>query len=144
MPYEPGRPPDYQPPQQPYGPYGQQPPQQLYWQYGQQPPPPPTRSTNGFAIASLILGILGGVVLSVIFGIIALIQTKGGRQGGRNMAIAGLVLSGAWTLLAVGAVVLSSVCGGGSGSVEATDVKAGDCIEPTPADMASVKTLPKV
>jgi Domain of unknown function (DUF4190)/Septum formation len=137
MTYPPGQPPPYQPyPQQPYGQYGQEPP----------PYPPPTRSTNGFAVASLILGIIGFVwlcsLLSIIFGIMALNQTKGGRRGGRGMAIAGLVLSGVWTLLLVVGVVL--VIALGDSSVRATDVKVGDCIETTPADMASVRTLPKV
>jgi len=134
MTYQQGEPPYYQPPQQPYG--------QYYGQYGQQPPPPQPRSTNGWAIASLVLGIFGGVLLSVIFGIIALSQTKGGRQAGRGMAIAGLVISAAWILVGVVAVVLVMVFA--RGTVEATDVQVGDCIETTPGDNASVKTLPKV
>jgi hypothetical protein len=128
------------PPGQPA--YPQPYPPQPYGQYGQQPAYPPSRSTNGLAIASLILGILGVILLSVIFGIIALNQTKGGKQAGRGMAIAGLVISGAWVLLAVILVVAAIVFG--NGSVRATDVKVGDCIETTPADMANVKTLPKV
>lgn len=105
-------------------------------------PYPPKRSTNGFAIASLILGIFGIVVLSVIFGIVALAQTKGGRQAGRGMAIAGLALSGAWTLLIIAAIVLAIIFD--DGSVQATDIKVGGCIDTTPADMSNVKRLPKV
>jgi Septum formation/Domain of unknown function (DUF4190) len=131
------------PPGQPaYPQYPQPYPQQPYGQHGQQPAYPPPRSTNGLAIASLILGILGVILLSVIFGIIALNQTKGGRQAGRGMAIAALVISGAWILLGVIVVVGAIVLG--NGSVRATDVKVGDCIETTPTDMANVKTLPKV
>jgi hypothetical protein len=106
----------------------------------------PARSTTGFAIASLILGIIGFVwifaLLSVIFGIIALNRTKGGRQHGRGMAITGLVLSGVWTLILV-AVVVGLVISG-EGSVRATDVRVGDCIETTPAEGANVKRMPKV
>ncbi|MDA2979216.1 MAG: DUF4190 domain-containing protein [Actinomycetota bacterium] len=57
----------------------------------------PTK-TNGLAIASLVLGILWlwwvGSVLAVIFGHVSLSQIKvsNGTQGGRGMAIAGLVL----------------------------------------------------
>jgi Septum formation/Domain of unknown function (DUF4190) len=131
------------PPGQPaYPQYSQPYPQQPYGQYGQQPAYPPPRSTNGLAIASLILGILGVILLSVIFGIIALNQTKGGRQAGRGMAIAGLVISGAWILL--GVIVVVAAIAFDDGSVRATDVKVGDCIETTPADMANVKMLPKV
>ena len=63
----------------------------------------------------------------MIFGIIALNQIKRSRQGGRGMAIAGLVVSGLWTLLIIAIVVLAIVSN--DGSVRATDIKTGDCIE---------------
>jgi hypothetical protein len=55
-------------------------------------------STNGMAVASLVLGILWiywiGSVLALIFGYIARqqIADSGGTQGGRGMATAGIVL----------------------------------------------------
>jgi Domain of unknown function (DUF4190) len=79
-------------------------------------PPPygfpyPTRraGTNGFAIASLVLGILWilwiGSILALIFGQVGRNQIDGGGQiqGGRGMAIAGIVLGwiGVGTLLLV-------------------------------------------
>jgi hypothetical protein len=54
--------------------------------------------TNGLAIAALVLGILWvgwlGSVLAIIFGHVAVSQINGsgGSQGGKGMAIAGLVL----------------------------------------------------
>jgi hypothetical protein len=52
--------------------------------------------TSGYAIASLVLGITWwgwiGSVLAVIFGHIGLAQIRERGQGGRGMAIAGLVL----------------------------------------------------
>lgn len=63
-----------------------------------QPPPPQQAKTNGFSIAALVLGIVWiywiGSILAVIFGHVALNQIKqaDGRQTGRGMAIAGLVL----------------------------------------------------
>ena len=138
-PYEPPGGP-YGQPGYPYGPYGQQP-----GQYGQ-PYPPPAQTTNGLAIAALVCGILGftlvGIVLGVIFGIIALSQTKDGRQAGRGLAIAGLVLSGCWALFYVGAIIIAIATD--DGSVRATDVKTGDCIEASPVDMEQVLRLPKV
>ena len=96
----PAEPPPAQFYQQPYPPQGYPPPA-----YGQQPPPypypypyPPARSTNGMAIASMVLGILWlywiGSILALIFGYVAKkqIDTSGGRQGGRGMATAGIVL----------------------------------------------------
>jgi len=71
---------------------------------GQYPPPYPspypypvyaTPGTNGLAIAALVLGILWlywvGSILAVIFGHISLSQIHH-PQGGRGLAIAGLVL----------------------------------------------------
>lgn len=55
-------------------------------------------TTNGFAVASLVLGIvwLGGLgsILAVVFGAIGRSQIKGsrGKQRGSGMAIAGIVL----------------------------------------------------
>ena len=56
------------------------------------------KSTNGLAIASMVLGILWvywvGSILALIFGYVAKgqIDAAGGTQGGRGMAIAGIVL----------------------------------------------------
>lgn len=66
----------------------------------QHPAPPyyqPHPGTNGFAIAALILGIVAwpiGSILALIFGHIAKnqIDATGGIQGGRGMAVAGIVL----------------------------------------------------
>jgi len=60
-------------------------------------PPPGTSApgTNGYAIASLVLGIIGmgiGSILAVVFGHMALGQIRRTPQGGRGLAIAGLVL----------------------------------------------------
>jgi hypothetical protein len=152
-PEQPYQPPEYpassswqQPPQYPAGPQYPGPPQYPapeapYSQYGQ------PQKTNGFAIASLVLGILGpcglviGLILAIVFGFIGLSQTKDGREKGRGMAIAGLVCSGLWIVGLIGSVVLMVIF---DHSVRATDVKAGDCIESTPSDNARVTTLPKV
>jgi Domain of unknown function (DUF4190) len=76
--------------------------------YAQPSPPayyvPQQPRTNGMAVASLVLGIVGLIlfgflaippVLALIFGLVALSQTKNaapGSVGGRGMAIAGVVL----------------------------------------------------
>ncbi len=81
------------PPSQPWA-YGQP---GTYPTYAGAPPYfPPQKGTNGFAVASLVLGILWlyfvGSILAVIFGHIAISQV--GRDGGhgKGLAIAGLVL----------------------------------------------------
>jgi hypothetical protein len=71
--------------------------------------------TNGLAVASLVLGILWiywvGSVLALIFGYVAKkqIDESGGTQGGRGMAVAGIVLGwvgiGVITLITVVAII---------------------------------------
>lgn len=64
----------------------------------EQLPPGVQKTTNGLAIASMVLGIVWvywiGSILALIFGYIAKgqINASAGRQGGRGMAIAGIVL----------------------------------------------------
>ena len=61
----------------------------------------PQRPVSGFAIATLVLGIMGIVLPAVICGIVALGQIWGGSYSGRGMVIAGLLISAAWVLLVV-------------------------------------------
>lgn len=65
--------------------------------------------TDGFAIASLVFGLLGGPVLSVIFGVVARSRIKraGGTLKGRGMATAGIVLGSLWTALILVGVILA-------------------------------------
>ena len=70
------------------------------------PPPPPQTMfvqaarprTNGMAIASMVLGIVWmygvGSILALVFGYSAKrqIDASGGQEGGRGMAVAGIVL----------------------------------------------------
>lgn len=73
-------------------------------------------STNGMAIASLILSVVGASVLGVIFGHVAISQIDKTGQEGRALAIAGLVVGyvgivswvvgSAWFLFLVAAVAL--------------------------------------
>ena len=59
----------------------------------------PASGTNGFAIAAFVLGLVGFVVLSVIFGIVALNKLRDRPQRGKGLAIAGLCLSGVWVVI---------------------------------------------
>ena len=73
------------------------------------------RRTNGFAIASLVTGLLWmwwlGSVLAVVFGHVALrqINASGGRQGGRGLAVGGLILGYLGILIAACAIVFNTV-----------------------------------
>jgi uncharacterized protein DUF4190 len=71
----------------------------------------PQQRTNGFAIASLVFGIIGGVLLALVFGYIALSQIRqsDGRQGGRGLALTGVVLG--WVWLGIVIIIVASNSG---------------------------------
>jgi hypothetical protein len=103
------QPPSYPPP--PPGGYGYQPPPP--GGYGYQPPPQGV-GTNGMAIASLVCSLFGwlcviGPILGLIFGFLALGQIKRTGQGGRGMAIAGIVIGGLVIALGIGFGILSAI-----------------------------------
>ena len=117
----PGGPTDpLQPPQVPQYPDGQQVPpygsKQYYEQqpYGAYPPAPAVSGygyqqasgTNGLAIASLVLSFFCSLA-GLICGIIALNQIKRTGQGGRGLAIAGIVISALSIVIAIGLVAAS-------------------------------------
>lgn len=127
--------------------YGQ--PQYDQSQYGQQPPgyPPPGyppaggspqgAGTNGFAVSALIFGLLGGILFSVIFGFIALSQIRTRGQKGKGMAITGLVLSAEWVVVFAAFIIYAVSTSANrdstgaiskGGSVTASDLKTGDCV----------------
>ena len=106
-----GPPPTYGPPPA-YGPpqaYGPGPSAYGYSPYT------PKAGTNGFAIASLVLGLLWfywvGSILAIIFGFVALGQIKQRNQSGRGMAIAGIILAFLWIAILVLAVIAVAVSG---------------------------------
>lgn len=113
------------------------PPPPIYPQYPQPDFRPYKSGTNGFALASLIFGIIGGLLFSIVFGIVGLVQTKNSGQKGRGFAIAGLVLSAVW--IAIIAVVVAVALGSkaqrdstgtitSGGSIGVRSLRLGDCV----------------
>jgi Domain of unknown function (DUF4190) len=85
----------------------------------------PAPKTNGLAIASLILGIVWlywiGSILALIFGYMAKkqIDESGGRETGRGMAVAGIVLGWVgigFVIIAIIVVAIGASNGGFDGS----------------------------
>lgn len=85
----------------------------------------PDRGTNGFAIAALVLGILGIVLISVPFAIVALVQIPRRHQRGRGLAVGGLAVSGFWILVLVVVAVVGVMI---DDHVPLADVRVGDCV----------------
>jgi hypothetical protein len=97
---------------------------------------------DGFSIAALVFGVIGGILLGLVFGIVGLFRTRNGQRRGRGMAIAGIVLSVMWTAVVVAVVVYvvtssaqrdaaGEVTEGGSASF--ADVRVGDCVSDLPS-----------
>lgn len=127
-----------------------------YYGYGGQP----TSRTSGFAIASLVLGILGFLIvtaiLGIIFGIIALTRIRAVPQRGKGLAIAGLVTSGLWlaligTLIGIGAATYVPPSSSGSSSGGSVPIRyerslgifalrVGDCFD-NPASTQNVTSV---
>jgi hypothetical protein len=87
------------------------------------PPAAARQSVNGFAIASMVLGIIWiywvGSILALVFGYIARkqIAESGGKEGGGGMATAGIVLGWIGVGIAIALIVLSAVvAAAGSGT----------------------------
>lgn len=117
QPYPPP-PPGQVPPYQPYGQagYGAQPP------YGGGYPTAPQNQTNGMAIASMVLSIVGAIglcaygaggilaLLGAILGHVAIGQIKRTGQGGHGLALAGVIVG--WIAVALMVVVVFVVVAG--------------------------------
>jgi hypothetical protein len=123
--------------------------------YASAGPPPSSGKTSGFAITAFVLGLVGVVLLSLIFGILALRRIKRTGERGRGYAIAGLVLSGIWIVLFVilvavgsmGSATRSSSSGGGithSGTLSVFSLAVGDCFNNPPGatSLTTVTAIP--
>lgn len=126
----------------PTGGYGAPPPGGYPPQYSPgggygSPPPSQPQTTNGFAIAALICGIVapcGAGLFALIFGIIGLSQIGKRRQKGRGLAITGLILTGVWFIGGLIAVIIALMTsdadpagegGSGTGSQNQADDQSG-------------------
>jgi hypothetical protein len=77
----------------------------------QQPRPVGETKTSGWAIAALVLGVVGGVLPAILCGLIAKdrIRKAEGRLTGDGMATTGIVLGSVWAVVFVAAFVLPNL-----------------------------------
>ncbi|MFF4577410.1 DUF4190 domain-containing protein [Streptomyces sp. NPDC001389] len=80
-------------PPRPAGPGPSWPPPSPQPGWGPGPGPAGPPALNGFALASLLVGLLCFPPLGVVFGLVALVQIRRGRERGRALAVAGLAVS---------------------------------------------------
>jgi hypothetical protein len=111
-----------------------------------------TPPLDGYAITSLILGILGGVLLSVCFGIAALRRIGRGTRRGKGLAVTGLALSMVWVVVVVATIAYQDGRAPvhapdgtvtRAGQVLLRDLQVGDCIE-VPRDLTGLTTTSDV
>ncbi|HEY3673658.1 MAG TPA: DUF4190 domain-containing protein [Acidimicrobiia bacterium] len=76
-------------------------------------------SLNGFAVVSLVLGLIGGSVLALVFGYVGRSQIKraNGRERGSGIAIAGIVLGWIGVVATVSVVVVLIVAANSASTV---------------------------
>lgn len=105
------------------------------------------RGLNPFAVAAFIVGLLGGVPLSVLLAIVALVQLRRQPRRGKGFAVAGLALSGVWLLVATLVTVVltrpdSDPAETDSGAAS-RQLASGDCVSTVaPGDVASLPVVP--
>ena len=103
-----------QAPQQPYGqqPYGQQPyGQQPYGQpYAQQPAAYPQDRWNGMAIAGFVCSFIFSIV-GLVLSIIGYNQTKKTGEKGKELALAGIIISGLSIVMTIVMIIAFVVIG---------------------------------
>ncbi|MFG2980490.1 DUF4190 domain-containing protein [Streptomyces sp. NPDC048258] len=122
--------------------------------YGQSQSQAPSQpELNGFALASLLVGLLCLPPLGIVFGVVALVQIAKKRQRGRALAIVGLVVSVVMT--GVLAVTVDRVGGAVRDRLDAMgelsdvegdltdldDLRAGDCFNVPDGDLLADRPL---
>lgn len=126
--------------------------------YAWGPPPvhgPAAPALNGFALASLLVGLLCLPPLGIVFGVVALVQIARRRQRGKALAVTGLAVSVAMTgvlALTAGPVLtavgdrLDAVSGaagteGGAPATDMADLSVGDCFTVPGGDLTGRRAL---
>ncbi|GIE91836.1 DUF4190 domain-containing protein [Actinoplanes regularis] len=87
---------------------------------------------SGFAVASLVFGLIGGLLFSLVFGVAALVKIKQTGQRGKGLAVAGLVLTGVW--LVVIALVYGVNRYVAHRAQDMVSLQIGQCFDPPAAD----------
>ena len=105
---------------------------------------PVPRRTDGFAVATLITGILGLIPVTAVLGPVALARVaRSGARGGR-LAVTGLVLAGAWLVaggLAVAGLVAQRPPSAPASLPRIFAVHAGQCLDFAPNEMSGVHVV---
>jgi len=84
-------------------------------------------SRNWMGIVALVFGIIGGVLLALIFGILSYKAVREGKANNKAFATWGLALASVWALFGILAVVGAFALGNFGSENSAADAQPGDC-----------------
>lgn len=123
-------------------------PMALAQDHGEQPgavsEPPARPPIDGFAVASLISGILALIPLAVTFGPIALSRIARTGARGRALAITGLALGGTWAVaaaIAVAVLITQRPPAATAVFPKVFSLRTGDCINSAPNGLSRLHVL---
>jgi hypothetical protein len=100
--------------------------------------------TDGFAVATLITGILGLIPVTAVLGPVALARVARSGARGRRLAVTGLVLAGAWLVaggLAVAGLVAHRPPSRPASLPRIFAVHTGQCLNFAPNEMSGVHVV---
>jgi hypothetical protein len=106
--------------------------------------PPARAPIDGFAVASLISGILALIPLAVTFGPIALSRIARTGARGRALAITGLALGGTWAVavaIAVAVIITHSPPAAAAVFPKVFSLRTGECVNSAPNGISGLHVL---
>ncbi len=106
--------------------------------------PPVRPPVDGFAVASLITGILALIPLAVTFGPIALSRIARTGARGRSLAITGLALGGTWAVaaaIAVAVIISHRPPAAAAVFPKVFSLRTGECINSAPNGISGLRVL---
>jgi hypothetical protein len=139
----------FPPPDPPRPAYGQQPYGQPPYGGGGYDPNRPSKAFAGWSLGLAIVPSCVTWIISIVFACIVISRSKDGREHGKKMAVAALIIIGVWILIGVAVVIIVSatdaerddsgrVTDGGRSSV--LDLRVGDCL-PDPGSTGKVRSI---
>ncbi len=111
------------------------------WQFWQPAEAGPAMvPTDGFAIATLVAGVLGSFIFAGIFGGVSLSRIRRGLRRGRNLVFIGWGLCGLWLVAVI--VLFSLLSAEGPGRAPSGEITAAGKIAPMSLQIGDCLTLP--
>ena len=118
-----------------------------HWNKEAWPEPPPSKALAGWSLALSIVPCCITWVLAIVFACMVIWRSGDGRDHGRKLSIAALVVAGVWVVALVGAFIALQATHAerdddgrvtDSGRVLVVDLRVGDCLDTPDADQTAL------